>query len=295
MKSFLIIVILCNTIFPFNDGKSSPFKAKDNSVYYQIDYDKLKDTLFTLSDYFVEVNLSTQMAYLHSRYDSVKSFGISSGTARIKDGIETNEGIYAIQFKVEKWHSIQFDSTLMLDFITFNWGIGFHALAGNSYYKYLGVKKSSHGCVRVSREMGRELYRKLKYGTPVILHKGNPAVFIGFADKSDTDLVYTEYSELKNLLTRRINNLYKGEYFLSPNEKLIIDNKNVTHAGLPVGDGRKIRRRQLLKPDYLFTDVVMPDVKPMHNESTNLLSSVQLNYFSGNVPHLSSFLEDVFD
>lgn len=295
MKTFLIFIIIVLPVSALADGKNSLSKDKDNSIYYRIDYDNLKDTLFTLGDYFVEVNLSTQMAYLHSRYDSVKAFGVSTGTKRIKDGVETNEGIFAIQFKVERWHSIQFDSTLMLDFITFNWGIGFHALAGNSYYKYLGVKKSSHGCVRVSRDVGRELYKKLKYGTPVIVHSGNPAVFIGFAAKDDTDLVYPDYTELKNTLTRRINNLYRGEYFLSPNEKILIDNKNVTHAGLPVGDGRKIKKRQFLQPDYLFIDVKMPKLKPLQNIENNFLKSFNVNFPKGSIPHPSSFLEDVFD
>ncbi len=289
----LIIILISNDAFA--DGKNNSSNVRDNSIYYKIDYNNLKDTLYTLGDYFVEINLTTQMAYLHSRYDSVKSFGVSTGTKRIKDGVETNEGIFAIQFKVERWHSIQFDSTLMLDFITFNWGIGFHALAGNSYYKYLGVKKSSHGCVRVSREVGRELYKKLKYGTPVIVHSGNPAVFIGFAERDDTDLVYPDYNELKNNLTHRINKLYKGQYFLSPNEKFLIDNKNVTHAGLPVGDGRKISKRQFLRPDYLFIDVKMPAVKPLHNIENNLLKSFTVSYSSGIVPHPSSFLDDVFD
>lgn len=289
----LIIILISNDAFA--DGKKTSSNVRDNSIYYKIDYNNLKDTLYTLGDYFVEVNLTTQMAYLHSRYDSVKSFGVSTGTKRIKDGVETNEGIFAIQFKVERWHSIQFDSTLMLDFITFNWGIGFHALAGNSYYKYLGVKKSSHGCVRVAREVGRELYKKLKYGTPVIVHSGSPAVFIGFAERDDTELVYPDYNELKNNLTHRINKLYKGQYFLSPNEKFLIDNKNVTHAGLPVGDGRKISKRQFLHPDYLFIDVKMPAVKPLHNIENNILKSFSVNYSSGKVPHPSSFLNDVFD
>lgn len=295
MKTISVLLLISITFSAFPDSKKTSKRSNDNSIFYRIDYNNLKDTLYTLGNYFVEVNLTTQMAYLHSRYDSVKSFGVSTGTKRIKDGVETNEGIFAIQFKVERWHSIQFDSTLMLDFITFNWGIGFHALAGNSYYKYLGVKKSSHGCLRVSRETGRELYKKLKYGAPVVVHSGSPAVFIGFADSDDTDLVYKDYNELKNILSRRINNLYKGEYFLSPNEKLVIDNKNVTHAGLPIGDGKKKNKRQFLQPDYLFIDVKMPDTKPLHVFNNLLLTSVSVNFPAGKIPHPSSFLNDVFD
>jgi len=149
--------------------------------------------------------------------------------------------------------------------MTFNWGIGFHALAGKSYYKYLGVKRSSHGCVRVSKEDAKDIFDKVKYGTPVIVHNGNPAIYIGFADENDKDLQYLEYQDLKNLVNERINNLYKGEYLLKPNKKLLIDNKNVTHAGLPIGDGTKIKSRQILKPDYLFIDEVKPQPKEIVN------------------------------
>lgn len=257
MKNVLLIILICASIFA-DDKKNTTSKTDDEIKKYKIEYSSLKDTLFTTGDYFIEVNLETQMAYLHSRYDSIKSFGVSTGTAKIKDGIETKEGVFAIQFKVERWHSVQFDSTLMLHFMTFNWGVGFHALAGKSYYKYLGVKRSSHGCVRVSKEDAKDIYGKVKYGTPVIVHKGNPAVSIGFAELNDPDLQYLEYPDLKNIISDRLEKLYRGEYLLSPNAKLLIDNKNVTHAGLPIGDGTKIKSRQFLKPDYLFIEEANP-------------------------------------
>lgn len=262
MKHFLILLIVTSNLFAIDDKKNQSTNPDEEKLNYRINYSLLKDTLFTTHDYFLEVDLATQMSYLHSRFDSIKSFGVSTGTSRIKEGIETKEGVFAIQFKAERWHSVQFDSTLMLHFMTFNWGIGFHALAGKSYYKYLGVKRSSHGCVRVSKEDAKDIYSKVKFGTPVIVHSGNPAVFIGFADNNDPDLQYLEYQELKNILTNRIENLYKGEYRLKPNAKLLIDNKNVTHAGIPVGDGSKINIRQILKPDYLFIE----DAKPQPRE-----------------------------
>jgi hypothetical protein len=179
--------------------------------------------------------------------------------------------------------------------MTFNWGIGFHALAGNSYYKYLGVKPSSHGCVRVSKEEAKDIFGKTKYGTPVIVHKGNPAVFIGFAESNDPDLQNLEYPELKKVVTERLEKLYKGEYLLRPNVKLLIDNKNVTHAGLPIGDGSRIERRQMLKPDYLFVDTVTPEWKKIDNlvsQSNRYFILAQIN---GKVPNSESLLEDILD
>jgi len=293
MKNILISLLIINSIWGA-DGKNNKLND-DSKTNYKINYSSLKDTLFTTGDYFIEVNLTTQIAYLHSRNDSIKSFGVSTGTKKLKEGIETKEGIFAIQFKVERWRSVQFDSTLMLHFMTFNWGIGFHALAGNSYYKYLGVKPSSHGCVRVSKEEAKDIFGKTKYGTPVIVHKGNPAVFIGFAESNDPDLQNLEYPELKKVVTERLEKLYKGEYLLRPNAKLLIDNKNVTHAGLPIGDGSRIERRQMLKPDYLFVDTVTPEWKKIDNlvsQSNRYFILAQIN---GKVPNSESLLEDILD
>ena len=292
MKLIFIFLIISMPIIAEDGKKNQSHKTSDEIKNHVISYSNLKDTLYTLGDYFIEVNLSNQMAYLHSRFDSTKAFGISSGTARLKDGMDTNEGVYAIQFKVERWHSIQFDSTLMLNFMTFNWGIGFHALAGNSYYKYLGVKRSSHGCVRVSRENARDLYQKVKYGTPVIVHKGNPAVFIAFANQNDAGLKYLSYPELKNTVSDRLQKLYSGEYLLSAKDKLLIDNNNVTHSGLPIGDGKKINRIQKFKPDYLFVEHSMPGIKEFNLLNNNTLIPNQLVSIRGRIPEPSEFVDD---
>jgi len=295
MKSILFILLISTSLLAEDDEKNNRNRNNNEAKKYQINYSNLKDTLYTFGDYFIEVNLSNQMAYLHSRFDSTKSFGVSTGTKRIKDGVETEEGIFTIQFKVERWHSIQFDSTLMLNFMTFNWGIGFHALAENSYYKYLGVKKSSHGCVRISRTIARELYQKIKYGTPVIVHKGNPAITIAFASEKDTDIQYLSNSELKQIVTNRLEELYKGNYFLSYKYKLLIDNENVNHFGLPVGDGNKINKRQILKPDYLFVDYAMPDVMGYNIFQNKTAQPFQLVLAKGEIPHPSSFIENLLD
>lgn len=290
----IILLVFCLSISLLAEFDKQGEKNKNNDEpksKYQIS-PEIKDTLYTLGNYFIEVNLSTQIAYLHSRFDSTFSFGVSTGTKRVKDGVETNEGIYAIQFKVEKWYSIQFDSTMMLNFMTFNWGIGFHALAGNSYYKYLGVKKSSHGCVRVSRTIAKDLYKKVKYGTPVIVHNGYPAVQIAFATYGQEGLNYLAYPDLKSKVTEQLQKLYKGNYLLEKREKLLIDNNNVTHSGLPIGDARKINKRQLMKPDYLFIDYVMPSMKDFYKFDNNIISSIEPVLIKGKIPLPESFIDE---
>ena len=79
------------------------------------------------------------------------------------------------------------------------------------------------------------------------------------------------------------------------NVKLLIDNKNVTHAGLPIGDGSRIERRQMLKPDYLFVDTVTPEWKKIDNlvsQSNRYFILAQIN---GKVPNSESLLEDILD
>lgn len=295
-KCLLIILFSCQIFAETNFKKDKDSSSvNDRSKKCLIDLSSVKDTLYTLGDYFIEVNLSDQMAYLHSRFGQIKSFGISSGTLKLEDGVETKEGLFTIQFKVKEWYSTQFDSTLMLNFMTFNWGIGFHSLQGNSYYQYLGKKKSSHGCLRVSREDAQNLFNKIQYGTPVLVHKGNSAVYVGFADRLDSQLKYYSYNELLLLIPKRLEKLYKGKYLLSYREKLLIDNYNVQHPGLPIGDKKKIALRQILKPDYLFVENSTPKPKSFFFYQLKIKSTFEMNLCNSKVSDVNTFLVDILE
>ena len=76
MKYILISLLIINSIWGA-DGKNNKLND-DSKTNYKINYSSLKDTLFTTGDYFIEVNLTKQIAYLHSRNDSIKSFGVST-------------------------------------------------------------------------------------------------------------------------------------------------------------------------------------------------------------------------
>lgn len=272
MKTLIILSLLASQIFAEQPQKFLINKNSDNlAKIRKINFSKVFDTLYTLSDYFVEIDLSKQIGYLHSRNESVKIFKVSTGSKKIKDGIETNTGIFVIQHKAKKWYSTQFDSTLMLNWMGFNYGIGFHALLGKSYYKYLGNKTSSHGCVRVSREDAKELFDKLTYGSPVIIHKGHTAIKISFAEKNSDNYQYYENERLLKEMNRRMNQLYEGNYFEFVKEKIIIDEKNVSHQGIPIGNFEKIPLRQKLYPEYYFLEIAMPEVKT---------ETIPYNYFS---------------
>ena len=89
--------------------------------------------------------------------------------------------------------------------------------------------------------------------------------------------------------------MYKGDFLIWPNSKLLIDNKNVTHAGLPIGDGTKIEKRQILKPDYLFVDTITPDWKKIDNPIQPSNRYFVLAQIKGNVPDENILLEDILD
>jgi hypothetical protein len=221
------------------------------------DFTFVRDTVYTLKPYFIEVNLATQKGYLHSRTDSVKEFGISSGTKRLKDGVDTKEGLYVIQSMMPKWHSRQFDSTLMLNWMGFNYGIGFHALLGKGYYRYLGKKKSSHGCLRISRETAEELYSKVELGTPVLVHNDDNVVLVSFID-SAAAFKYYKSDNLIDRIKNKYNSIYKGRYYVEDREPIVIDFTNVNHPGLPIGNRNLIPKRQIVKPEYIYVSSVTP-------------------------------------
>lgn len=273
-----LILFAFVTINLFPQGSRSKYSAAGPE-----DFSWVRDTVYTLMPYFIEVDLSKQKGYLYSRTEPVKEFGLSSGTENLEEGIETKTGLFVIQSKKDKWYSLQFDSTLMINWMGFNWGIGFHSLQGRSYYKYLGRKRSSHGCVRLSREMAEELYDKIEEGTPVLVHNGHCTVKIAFGNPKDS-FTYLGFVNLQYQLNKKYNEMYAGKYFVSYNPKLLIDFNNVYHEGLPIGDSRKIMKYQITLPvsEYIRSSIPPPRnlvvfYKPFHkNDLTFNLKYVRV-------------------
>jgi hypothetical protein len=274
----LISVLIFNSAYVFDRKDYTPAVKFNYSLnpFVKLDFKKLRDTVYTNKDHFIEVNLSTQQATLYSRDGSEFHFPVSSGTKRVEKGMETNEGLFAIQWKAKKMHSVQFDSTLMLNWMGFNNGIGFHALLGNSYYKYLGKKNVSHGCVRVSREDAQFLFEKVERGTPVLVHKGNSALKIAFTSEGESYNQYS-YSETYSLLKKRYQLIYDGDYLISSNEKILIDEKNIYSGGLPIGNADLIPSRQNLKPTSLWVDNTLSETEKL-NEFLKGREKSKLNY-----------------
>ena len=224
------------------------------------DFRNLRDTLYTMKDNIIEVNLLTQHAKLISRNGLIREFPISSGTKRIEEGIDTREGLFTLHWKSKKIYSEQFDSTVILNWMGFNGGIGFHALLGTRYYKYLGKRNVSHGCVRMSREDAAEMYKLVDKGTPVHVHSGNSAITIAFGEEG-TVYKYYDYRTLHKIISSRFDVIYSGNYFVSNLSKLLIDEENVSHSGLPIGDSKNLPSKQFIKPAYVYVDYKTNDVE----------------------------------
>jgi lipoprotein-anchoring transpeptidase ErfK/SrfK len=256
LAALVVIAILFFNSAYLNENKTGFSPGKLNyavNPFTSYDFKQLRDTVYTNKDYYIEVNLATQHATLFSRNGSEFQFPISSGTKRVEKGMETNTGLFAIQWKAKKQYSVQFDSTVMLNWMGFNNGIGFHALQGKSYYRYLGKKNVSHGCVRVSREDAQILFEKVEKGTPVLVHKGTSAIKIAFTSEGESYNQYS-YKETYKMLKERYQKIYDGDYLISSNEKVLVDENNIYSSGLPIGNSELIPTKQNLKPAYLWVD-----------------------------------------
>jgi len=223
---------------------------------YAPSFAKLRDTLYLLDTTYLEVRLDQQMIHHHFRSGRVESYPCSSGDPRIKDGIATRPGIFTVQSKAKKAMSQEFQVYLNY-WMGFDGGIGFHGLDGRSYYRYLGRRASSHGCVRISNETGAKLFGNVRNGTTVYVHNGSPARVIAFADSSMPGLRPLGTDDA-DLLAARLSAVASGRWSdASLAERLAIPRGK--RLGLKVGVGQADPR---LIVQYPLKIVAVPLVLP---------------------------------
>lgn len=239
-----LIFIVMNLLFSnLNDSIKKQNKQSGLELIKIQNHQSLRDTLFCEQNVYLEVKLNSQTVVLYERNGEKKEYLCSTGNPYILKGKATTQGIFVIQYKSPKEYSKQFDSTTLLNWMGFNYGIGFHALLGNSYYIFLGKRASSHGCIRISKKDAKEIFDKISVGTPVFVRSKNSARALAFTDERNTFSV----PDRKNILNEsdyNLNLLYSGCYFLSNPSKIIIKKENITHNGLTIGDITKIPDKQ---------------------------------------------------
>ena len=224
-----------------------------------------KDTFFVQGDNYIEVSLKRQVARVVSRNDSGFSFKISSGNPALLKGEETPTGIFTVQEKSPLAISKQFKNAELYNWIGFNGNVGFHGLKGNGYYSLLGKRASSHGCIRITREDGEKLYKKVKTGTPVIVFDSEPARILAFS--KDTiknmydNLIITKKNRIQDIFLRnRLVNLYKGDANRLNKEKIYLDGRTILKpGGYDIGKEDSIYYRQYRKIEIDWNKNVKAD------------------------------------
>ena len=114
----------------------------------------------------IMINLATQKIYeCNVNGEVLAEHSISSGRA----GYDTPVGEYKVINQAKKAYSQKYESWMLHWMgLTADGGYGMHGLEGSSYERLLGGV-ASHGCIRLSREYAKDLYSRIKVGTPVYI------------------------------------------------------------------------------------------------------------------------------
>ena len=242
---------------------------------YEPSFSKLRDTLFLLDSTYLEVRLDEQMIYQRFRSGRVDRYPCSTGDPRIPDGIATRQGIFTIGGRAKRTLSQQFQVYLNY-WMQFDGGIGFHGLDSKSYYRFLGQRPSSHGCVRISNETGTKLFGNVRSGMVVYVHGGSPARVLAFADSSVPGL-RSIYEIDSAILNRRLDAVREGRWYDSSLQARVVlpsRRKLPGKMGVGVVDSRMIVQ-------YPITPIDIPLALPQQNRRISPAPSLPL--LSGNL------------
>ncbi|MCU0372664.1 MAG: L,D-transpeptidase [Ignavibacteria bacterium] len=233
----------------------------------------LKDTVYTDKDCWLELRIDQQMLYQHWRDGRVEKYPISSGNKYLSRSIESRPGLFAIFHKTERHESSQYVGAEMYHFMPFNQGIGFHSLNGTGYYGNLGVRPSSHGCIRMRHDDVRKVFRECPLGTLVLAHNGFTARVVGFAPEDYSDTVDYSKDEAKYYLAENLYNVLNGNYFVSERKYFVINPKYIPVSGVYIGYDAKLPDRQKIQKSY-YT-FVSPGDRTVSVKKREILDSVK--------------------
>src|SRR4030095_5933198 len=220
----------------------------------------LRDTVYTNENLWLELRIDQQMLHIHYRDGHTKNYPVSTGNKYLSKGIESRPGLFAIFLKEEVHLSSQFDNARMNWYMPYNMGIGFHGLPATGYYGNLGVRPSSHGCIRMRNEDVKVLFNECKIGILVLAHRGYSTRVVAFAPEGfKNDGEYTK-EDYMNMLAYNLSSLLEGKYFINPPKRFIIEGTVIPKSGINVSSIENIPSRQILPftiaknetyPDYL--------------------------------------------
>lgn len=229
-----------------NAGKYNILSSEDLSG-------KIKDTVYTDKECWLELRINEQMLYQHWRNGKIERYPISSGNNKGGDpeALESRPGLFAIFHKEEHHQSSQFNSANMYHFMPFNQGIGFHSIDGTGYYSHLGVRPSSHGCIRMKHEDAKKLFGDCPLGTLVLATKGYSGRTIAFAPENFSNAKDYSKDEYKLMLASNLYNLVNGKYYVEEKERFIVDPKVIPVSGVYTSYDFQIPDKQIIPRSYI--------------------------------------------
>jgi len=220
----------------------------------------LRDTVYTDKDLYLEMRIDEQALYVHYKNGHIKEYPISSGNKYLNKGIESRSGLFAIFLKEELHLSSQFNDAKMFYYMPFNMGIGFHGLAGTGYYGNLGIRPSSHGCIRMRTNDAKELFKQCEVGTLVLSHRGNTARVVAFAPEGFSNQKEYSKEDYMNLMAYNLNSIYEGKFFINPPQRFIVDPSIIPRIGINIGKEEDIPESQqvpvFIRQTFEVSDVV---------------------------------------
>ncbi len=238
-------------------SKHQYIQSKDINIFLP----HFKDTVYVLGDSYIELPLNEQYAYVFRRNKPSLKLPVSTGTDKVHKGIKTRQGLFAVQSKLRKAISRQFNNAALINWVGYNYNIGFHGLASSGYYRYLGEKPSSHGCVRISRDDGNLLYESVKIGTPVMVFEEEPARVFKFTDslelQSRAHYILVERGWFqKNMLDDRLAALKMGISDYLSDLMIVMDGQTqLRPGGYDIGIYSKINSPRPIINSYIATEI----------------------------------------
>lgn len=229
-----------------NAGKYNILSSEDLSG-------KIKDTVYTDKECWLELRINEQMLYQHWRNGKIERYPVSSGNNKGGDpeALESRPGLFAIFLKVEHHQSSQFNAANMYHFMPFNQGIGFHSIDGTGYYSHLGVRPSSHGCIRMKHEDAKKLFGDCPIGTLVLATKGYSGRTIAFVPEDFKNTKEYTKDEYKRMLAANLYNLVSGRYYIEERERFIVDPKIIPVSGVYTSYDFQIPDKQIIPRSYV--------------------------------------------
>jgi hypothetical protein len=266
-----------NTETAETEDKNAP-KINFSALLAPEEFSKnLRDTVYTDQDLWLELRIDQQMLYAHYRDGRTIKYAVSTGNPHVSKSVESRPGLYAIFLKEEVHLSSQFNNARMNYYMPYNMGIGFHGLPGTGYYGHLGVRPSSHGCIRMRNEDVKVIFGQCKIGTLVLSHKGKSARVVAFAPKDfQNDAEYTK-EDYHSMLAYNMSSIMEGKYFIHPPKKFILDGTSIPRSGINVISTDAIPEKQLL-PFAVFNVKQLPDKLNIDTETGEVKDLTAASY-----------------